>query len=225
MKTLILLLSLLAGTQISIAQKLTMKRLLEIVSTTPLPFTCEKECLNSQPVIGIAKEFHGNLPIYSYKDLGATIQTNFKNDECVIFRRLQPTNGNYYLAALRIGASNWQKRILVTFDSQDAKVIDLIECEIYLAMNEGWLYTKQWKVDENMQVVVYAIELISPEKVMFGTDFPPIQAQRVDTHYQISPEGKFTRTKEVRYKPKTYTKAYLEDRTKNFWDGTETVEK
>lgn len=224
MKTLILLLSLLIYSEVIMGQKsLNMKERLEFVPATTLPFVCEKKCPQPQPIMAVVKEYFGNLPIYTYEDLGATIKTSFKNEDCSIFRRLQPTNGNYYLAVLGIGITDWQKRILVTYNSQNAKIIDFIECEIYFA-GEEWLYTKQWKVDENMQVVVYAINLISPEKVMFGTEFPPIQAQRVDTYYQISPERKFSRTKEVKYKPQTYTKAYLEDRTKNFWNGTETVE-
>ena len=63
-------------------------------------------------------------------------------------------------------------------------------------------------------------------KLYFNNDIAVKQwqeAQRVDTYYRISRDGTFEQAKEVRYAPKYYTAEELGDKTKNIWDGDETV--
>lgn len=78
-------------------------------------------------------------------------------------------------------------------------------------------------IKEDSTVIITHLQLIDTVPIMFYSSFSSVQAQRVDTYYKIDSSGKFQEIKQVKYQPRTYTKTYLEDKTKNLWEGNEVL--
>lgn len=82
---------------------------------------------------------------------------------------------------------------------------------------------KQWQLTAQREVIVYELVFAGDTGEVTEDGFAGSEAQRVDTYYRIGQDGTFGQVKEVRYAPKYYTAEELGDKTKNIWDGNETV--
>ena len=162
----------------------------------------------------------GTLPLHTYKDLGITERTTYETS-ARIFRKFQTNNRSYIVIALSIGESDPNKQLLATFN-EEGTVIDFLEAGVYFITSER-LYIKQWRIKEDSTVIITHLQLIDTVPIMFYSSFSSVQAQRVDTYYKIDSSGKFQEIKQVKYQPRTYTKTYLEDKTKNLWEGNEAL--
>lgn len=185
-----------------------------------LPFNCTKIAPWGKAIYNLSSSELGSLPLHTYKDLGLTVRTTYETS-ARIFRKFQTDNRSYILIALNIGESDPNKQLLATFD-QEGAVIDFLETGVYFVTFER-LYIKQWRIKEDSTVIVTHLQLIDTVPIMFYSSFSSIQAQRVDTYYKIDSSGKFQEIKQVKYQPQTYTKTYLEDKTKNLWEGNEVL--
>lgn len=103
---------------------------------------------------------------------------------------------------------------------KDDELIDCIEADVSWYSN-GILYIKQWRIDEEQTIIVTWLKLISSDPISAFSNFSTVDAQRLDSYYKVDTNGKFQHTKQVKYKPQSYTQAYLADKTKNIWDGNE----
>lgn len=187
---------------------------------TTLPFDCTKTAPWGKTIYNLSSSELGSLPLHTYKDLGLTERTTYETS-ARIFRKFQADNRSYIVIALNIGESDPNKQVLATFN-EEGTVIDFLEAGVYFVTFER-LYVKQWRIKENSTVIVTHLQLIDKVPIKFYSTFSSIRAQRVDTYYKIDSLGKFQEIKQVKYKPQTYTKTYLEDKTKNLWEGNEAL--
>lgn len=197
---------------------LSSKETLTRIPATPLPFDCIKT--RSYPFSPWA--FHGiaNLPMFTYADLGMTKHNDY-NEECSVYRKFSALNGPFDIVALTICVSDPDKQILATYN-KEGELIDFIEAEVSWYFN-GKMCVKQWRINKEQEVCVTHLKVISDKYIPYLQIFDTIQAQRIDTYYQIDSTGKFHQTKQLKYQPRTYTRAYLKDETKNIWEGDEVL--
>ena len=180
---------------------LNIKEKIARIQGTALPFNCTKTAPWGKTIYNLSSSELGSLPLHTYKDLGLTERTTYETS-ARIFRKFQTNNRSYIVIALSIGESDPNKQLLATFN-EEGTVIDFLEAGVYFITSER-LYIKQWRIKEDSTVI-------------------SVQAQRVDTYYKIDSSGKFQEIKQVKYQPRTYTKTYLEDKTKNLWEGNEVL--
>lgn len=167
--------------------------------------------------VGFNPEDYGNIPIYTWDNVQGTKYTPGANEGAVLYRKFIPTNNNYIVAPIVIGDSDWIREILITF-TNSGQVID------YLEVGYGFdlMMYKQWKINGDMKVTVYNLKYTNPTPLPLEAEFTQLTMQRIDTEYQIDTTGHFVKLSEKKYEPKSYTYAYLNDKTKDIWNGNET---
>ncbi len=141
--------------------------------------------------------------------------------------RFNPTNGNYWIGVVQTGAGDHLKNILITV-SPEGEFIDAIDVIVRGTHRlAGYIHVMQWQLDENMKVTTYRIKPTQTTPIPWDNQASSFYGQRIDTEYQVTPQGQFVKLNEVKYVPKTYTYQYLADENRadensNFWDGNET---
>lgn len=193
------------------------KEALSRVSATPLPFDCIK---NRTYPSRMSFPDVANLPMFTYDDLGMTKRNDY-NEECDIYRKFSALNGDFDIVALDITVSDPVKQVFATYN-KDGKLIDFIEAEVCWYFS-GNIYVKQWRINKDQEVCVTHLKIMGDKYMPYLQRFDTIQAQRIDTYYQIDSTGKFHKTKQLKYQPRAYTWAYLNDKTKNIWEGDEVL--
>lgn len=196
------------------------KTRLEKIPNTPIPFNCTKCVPYLEPTYAFPTDKEENFPLAIYNDLGLTQKNTDPNMDCVIFRKFKPQNGNFDLLALDLTVSDLGKKILATYHA--GKLIDYIEAEVSW-FSGGIICIKQWQINTKQEIIVTWLKVDSSTPIPAFSNFNSIQAQRVDTYYEIDSSGKFQEIKQVKYQPQTYTKAYLTDKNKNLWEGNEAL--
>ena len=73
----------------------------------------------------------------------------------------------------------------------------------------------------NENIIVTWIKVDNATPISAFSDFGSVEGQRIDMYYTVDDSGHFRLDKEVRYKPQIYTQSYLEDNSKELWDGNE----
>ena len=155
-------------------------------------------------------------------DYGLTISVPIDDGDCSIFRRFSPTNGQYFIGVVYLGLVDNTRKLLVTATSE-GEFVDFLEVSVQGFTKTGVEATiKQWKIDADMRVTVYQVKPTSTTPIRFE-DTPPqtkMNAQRIDTRYQIDETGHIKKIKEIKYQPQDYM---ILDFTgnRNIWDGKE----
>lgn len=190
---------------------------LEKTSVSELPFEATKKVSWDKPAFAIIESERQDLPIFTYADLGLTKRNEY-NEDVSIFRKFKSQYDNYSIVALEIGVSDPAKQLLVTYNS-NGEVLDFLEAGVYWDTSAR-LCIKQWRITDKYEVIVSWIQVLSNKVFCFYDDFSSLRGQRFDTYYQILENGKFQKSKEIKFQPMVYTKTYLEGE-KNLWEGTE----
>ena len=196
------------------------KEILARVPYSQLPFACTKEASYPNPAIGYPFDMNTGFSLDCYNDLGLTQMYADPNMNCVVFRKFKPQKGNFDLIALYIEISEWGNKILATY--HEGELVDYIEGEVYW-YSDGMILIKQWQINPEHKVIVTLLKVESAVPVSAFSKFNSVKAQRIDTYYEITADGKFREEKQVKYRPKTYTRSYLTDKTKNLWEGNEAL--
>ena len=196
------------------------KEILARVPNSQLPFACTKEASYPNPAIGYPFDMNTGFSLDCYNDLGLTQMYADPNMNCVVFRKFNPQKGNFDLIALDIEVSEWGKKILATY--HEGELVDYIEGEVYW-YSDGMILIKQWQINPEHKVIVTLLKVESAVPVSAFSKFNSVKAQRIDTYYEITADGKFREEKQVKYRPKTYTRSYLTDKTQNLWEGNEAL--
>ena len=196
------------------------KEILARVPYSQLPFACTKEASYPNPAIGYPFDMNTGFSLDCYNDLGLTQMYADPNMNCVVFRKFNPQKGNFDLIALDIEVSEWGKKILATY--HEGELVDYIEGEVYW-YSDGMILIKQWQINPEHKVIVTLLKVESAVPVSAFSKFNSVKAQRIDTYYEITADGKFREEKQVKYRPKTYTRSYLTDKTQDLWEGNEAL--
>lgn len=198
------------------------KERLARVSLSEIPFACTKDARYPDPANGFSFGMNTGFSLDCYDDLGLTQKYTNPEGGCVIFRKFKPQKGNFDLVALDIEVSEWGKKILATY--YEGELVDYIEAEVNW-YSDGMILIKQWQINSNQEVIVTWLKVESATPISAFSKFNSVEAQRIDTYYEITSEGKFREVKQVKYHPQTYTRDYLTDKTKNLWEGNEVLMK
>ena len=196
------------------------KEILARVPYSQLPFACTKEASYPNPAIGYPFDMNTGFSLDCYNDLGLTQMYADPNMNCVVFRKFNPQKGNFDLIALDIEVSEWGKKILACYGK--GGLVDYIEGEVYW-YSDGMILIKQWQINPEHKVIVTLLKVESAVPVSAFSKFNSVKAQRIDTYYEITADGKFREEKQVKYRPKTYTRSYLTDKTQNLWEDNEAL--
>ena len=196
------------------------KEILARVPYSQLPFACTKEASYPNPAIGYPFDMNTGFSLDCYNDLGLTQMYADPNMNCVVFRKFNPQKGNFDLIALDIEVSEWGKKILATY--HEGELVDYIEGEVYW-YSDRMILIKQWQINPEHKVIVTLLKVESAVPVSAFSKFNSVKAQRIDTYYEITADGKFREEKQVKYRPKTYTRSYLTDKTQNLWEDNEAL--
>ena len=163
-----------------------------------LPFkSCKAMAYTTQGV-----EYRGEA-CATYRDLSRKRKQQEETGEMHIPFRFEVGNGCKLFSAV-LNVSPCLTEMLVTYKGN--READRLEAKLYFNND---IAVKQWQLTAEGEVT--------------EEGFAGAEAQRVDTYYRISRDGMFEQVKEVRYAPKYYTAEELGDKTKNIWDGDETV--
>ena len=198
---------------------ISMKEKLQRISTSNLPFEETSKAPGVKPRFAVPEQQWQNLPIFTYYDLGLTKRNNY-NEDVVIYRKFESEYNDYCIVALKIGVSDPEKDLLVTYDNE-GNILDFLETGVYWWGVER-LCVKQWKITSKREIIITWIKIESNTRLQFIDNFTSIKGQRFDTHYTIDSKGIFQKIKEVSFEPQSYTKTYLES-DKNLWEGNESI--
>ena len=169
------------------------------------------------------KTWGNKLDMSYWIDYGLTISVPLAEDgDCSIFRRFVPSNGQYLIGVIDLGIMDYIRKYLITA-TPDGEFIDCLEVSVLGSTNTGvGALIKQWKIDADMGVTVYQIKPTSTVPIKFEDTAPlaKMNAQRIDTRYQVDETGHIKKIKEIKYQPQDYM---ILDFTgnRNIWDGKE----
>ena len=206
----------------STVQAQTIKEVIEGVPVLPTPTANVPK--QSQKWIYIQKEDR-KFPDIIYRDFQRTKPETYsdpdKEEFCVgCFQFRKPGNSNYTTLGVNVGQSDARNMLLVTYDF-NANQIDWVEVEVKFSD----IKLKQYKITPEMKLFVYELKPTSPTPIYFYEDYiqkkiSSLNAQRIDTVYQIDDNGKVNKLSEKKYQPKDYSMTILE--TADIWNGNET---
>lgn len=142
-----------------------------------------------------------------------------QNDKATTISLFDETNGNYIMGVVTAIAPGYEarKRWLVTFNFS-GKIIDYIP--ILEVVGSAWI--SEALINQDFTVDVNCIDFPGNDYIV--KDQKPLdnlKGQRIDTKYQIAPDGKFRKLSEVRYQPQIYSPDMLLDKTTNIRERTE----
>ena len=168
------------------------------------------------------KTWGNKLDMSYWIDYGLTISVPLAEDgDCSIFRRFVPSNGQYLIGVIDLGIMDYIRKYLITA-TPEGEFIDCLEVSVFGYTRTGAGVTiKQCKIDADMRVTVYQIKPTSTTPIKIDTSpQTKMNAQRIDTRYQIDETGHIKKIKETKYQPQDYM---ILDFTgnRNIWDGKE----
>ena len=192
---------------------------------TRLPYEgrAQETLIEPQTSVYFPYETWGNkIDASFWIDYGLTISTPIDEGDCSLFRRFSPSNGDYFIGGIILGLGDYLKKLLITA-TPEGEFIDCLEVSVFGYTRTGAGVTiKQWKIDADMRVTVYQIKPTSttPIKIEDTSPQTKMNAQRIDTRYQIDETGHIKKIKETKYQPQDYM---ILDFTgnRNIWDGKE----
>ena len=136
------------------------------------------------------------------------------------------TNQNYIILLLEANLNNlFAKQLLVSVTKANHMVIDSVCVDATLWYHQEVPYfPMSWRLTPSMNLTTSQLVPQSAEPIYVDEHHVqfPITAQRVDTHYTITPAGRFVRTGQTHYKPKSYTATeFMNENYNTLRDGTE----
>ena len=200
----------------------TMKSLLESIPVTAPPTSDMSKQLKKWVVLN---EENRKFPDVIYRDFQRTQPEVYSDQDreelCSGFCQFRkPGNDNYTVLGVSLGEADVTSTLLVTYDLNGTQ-LDWVEVDAKFSD----IKLKQYKITPEMKLFVYELKPTSPTPIYFYEDYiqkkiSSLNAQRIDTVYQIDDNGKVNKLSEKKYQPKDYSMTILE--TADIWNGNET---
>ncbi|MBQ1939888.1 MAG: hypothetical protein II362_06715 [Alistipes sp.] len=135
-------------------------------------------------------------------------------------------SNNYILIILEIDENLiYKKQLLVSLNKDTYQYIDSVCVDAFQYYHQEVPYfPMSWRLTPSMNLTTAQLVPQSAEPIYVYEQHVqfPITAQRVDTHYTITPAGRFVRTGQTHYKPKSYTATeFMSENYNTLRDGTE----
>ena len=143
-----------------------------------------------------------------------------------VMGKIVDANNNYILIILDIEENQInEKQLLVSLTNDTFQYIDSVCVDAFqYYYQEVPYYPMSWRLTPSMNLTTSQLVPQSAEPIYVYEQHVqfPITAQRVDTHYTITPTGRFVRTGQTHYKPKSYTATeFMNENYNTLRDGTE----
>lgn len=223
MKRLLLIgLTLFAFVVESTAQSGTMKSLIGSIPVTAPPTSDMSKQLKKWVALN---EENRKFPDVIYRDFQRTQPEVYSDPDreeyCAAYCQFRkPGNSEFTILGISIDEGDYRDIILATYEF-DGSPIDWVDVEVKF----GDIKLKQYKITPEMKLFVYELKPTSPTPIYFYEDYiqkkiSSLNAQRIDTVYQIDDDGKVNKLSEKKYQPKDYSMTTLE--TADIWNGNET---
>lgn len=208
---------------VSFAQ-ISVKEALDKMSTEPAPFSATKKTKfiynNNFKIINQDNTIPDNM----YDNIQLTQYFHAREDYSELggetFRKFSiPGSSNKILIVSFGGDTDYHTSVLCIV-SPSGIVLDTLEGEISF----GGIYVKQYRIiNPQSNITVTRIVPTSSTSISFNSDplFTSFTGYRLDTIYSINSLGRFVKQSKKSYKTKTYTRGYLEDTSKDLWNGGE----
>ncbi len=213
MRTLIILaITILGCVNVMGQQTVDLSKVNQKLKKSDLPFkSCKAMAYTNQGV-----EYRGKA-CATYRDLSRKRKSQEEMGDMYVPFWFELGNGCKLFSAVQ-NVSPCLTETLVTYKNN--REVDRLEVKLYFNND---IAVKQWQLTAQREVIVYELVFAGDTGEVTEDGFAGSEAQRVDTYYRIGQDGTFGQVKEVRYAPKYYTAEELGDKTKNIWDGNETV--
>ena len=205
----------------STAQWGTMKSLLESIPVTAPPTSDMSKQLKKWVVLN---EENRKFPEAIYRDFQRTQPEVYSDPDreeyCAAYCQFRkPGNDNYTVLGVSLGEADVTSTLLVTYDLNGTQ-LDWVEVDAKFSD----IKLKQYNITPEMNLFVYELKPTSPTPIYFYEDYiqkkiSSLNAQRIDTVYQIDDDGKVNKLSEKKYQPKDYSMTILE--TADIWNGNE----
>lgn len=143
-----------------------------------------------------------------------------------ILTKITATAGNYILLLVEMNLNCFDaKQLLVSLNKDTYQYVDSVCVDAFqYYYQEVPYYPMSWRLTPSMNLTTSQLVPQSAEPIYVDEQHVqfPITAQRVDTHYTITPAGRFVRTGQTHYKPKSYTATeFMNENYNTLRDGTE----
>ena len=136
------------------------------------------------------------------------------------FQFLLPDTDKRLLLVSLGGVTDYKTDVLLVV-TPDGQIYDQLLVGVMIVGNKGeYIPVVQYQITEDAKVIVYRLQPTASESIPLGT-FTSFTANRVDTTYEIGPDGKFKSVKTTKFSPRTYTREKLVDLNYNIWTGNE----
>ena len=163
------------------------------------------------------KYVDSRLPLYAGTD------KNIAESEQFIMALFYETNGEYFIGVSMAWSANHNdhKRLLTTY-SLDGNVIDYIIFEESNECSPEQVYTVEGVINKDLTVNIYSRKFVGGRYPVNSSyrAIDGLEGQRIDYHYKITPQGKFSLLREVKYQPKKYVGSELSG-TQSIANGNE----
>lgn len=132
---------------------------------------------------------------------------------CRLMKRFQSRDKQKNIILTLISISDYARFLLVNFDRESLSILDTLEVSTQISQ----LRNKEFFIDTAMNIEVRDMEIMesAPKPFKIGGENHDFKARRVDRHYRIGDNGKFILVREQRYKPRVYTKEFLDNHKGN----------
>lgn len=145
------------------------------------------------------------IPDLLYDDVAGTLSFHAEPEQApYIHRRIYFPNGKILILVFVGGVTPYRADYACVTDTS-GKVLDTL-CVI---RGGEMAVVRQFTINSNYELTTYSVMPVDGKVIMLPT-LKSFEGQRVDTTYKIDDNGKFVKTAEVKYKPRTYTSAELE---------------
>jgi hypothetical protein len=165
------------------------------------------------------------IPDKLYDNVQLTEYTNASNEPELCgeaFRKFAIPNSNNKLLVVAFGGSTDWETYVICVVNPSGNVLSSLECEVRVMD----VYVKQFRITADCEIIVTTIHPSSETSIPFAT-FTSFQGYRSDVTYSIDAQGQFIKTTAYisASKTQTYTRQYLQDKSKNLWESNESMEK
>ncbi|MDR3119606.1 MAG: hypothetical protein LBU44_09390 [Mediterranea sp.] len=136
------------------------------------------------------------------------------------FRKFAIPNSSNKILVVSFGGSTDRRTDALCVVSPSGTILDTLEAAVFYYPSFGTIALKQFRIDALFNIIISRIVPTSSTSIPLDT-FSSFSGYRLDTTYAINSQGRFVKQSEQCYVTKTYTRAYLEDRNKDIWNGGE----
>lgn len=219
----VLMIVLLLSFSLSAMARPTISDVLKRLPERTLPFVGYKNVFRDKGASGIS------FGDYEFDDrLYTNVQLTQWDNACMYdaelpssaFQFLLPDTDKRLLLVTLGGVTDYKTDVLLVV-TPDGQIYDQLLVGVMTIGKKGeYMPVVQYQITEDAKVIVYRLQPTASESIPLGT-FTSFTANRVDTTYEIGPDGKFKSVKTTKFRPRTYTREKLVDLNYNIWTGNE----